>query len=65
MMELRNILQGKSIYFDTNIFIYLLEGNTVLEPVLETLRKLISHEQIQVHSSQLVYTEILAHKKLV
>lgn len=64
-MGLRKILEGKRVYFDANIFIYLLEGNEVFEPAVSVLRDLIAEEQITVTSSDLVYTEVLAHKRLV
>lgn len=64
-MGLREILEGKRVYFDANIFIYLLEGNEVFEPAVSVLRDLIAEEQITVTSSDLVYTEVLAHKRLV
>lgn len=64
-MGLKEVLHGKRVYFDANIFIYLLEGNEAFEPALIDLRDLIAEEQITVTSSDLVYTEVLAHKRLV
>lgn len=64
-MGLKKALHGKRVYFDANIFIYLLEGNETFETVLSDLRDLIADEAITVVSSDLVYTEALAHRRLV
>lgn len=63
-MGLKERLRGKRVYFDANIFIYLLEGNEVFEPAVSQLRDLISEDQITVMSSDLIYTEVLAHPAL-
>ena len=58
-MGLRKALRGKHVYFDTNIFIYLLEGNPSLESCLQELRLAIRDDGLKVSSCDLVFTEIL------
>ena len=58
-MGLKNELQNKKVYFDTNIFIYLFEGNKDYARLLGEIQTLIENEQIHVFSSDLVYTELL------
>ena len=58
-MGLREKLRGKHVYFDTNIFIYLIEGNPSLESCIQELRLAIMHDELRISSSDLVYTEIL------
>ena len=48
------------MYFDTNIFIYLLEGNENFQNALSDLDELMANEAIKVTSCDLVYTEIHA-----
>ena len=58
-MESLDILKGKRVYFDANIFIYLIEGNTKYDHIIEELRDLILHEAFSVHSCDMVISEIL------
>lgn len=58
-MGLKNILRDKRVYFDTNIFIYLLEGSEQFQDALSDLEALIANEAIKITSCDLVYTEIL------
>jgi len=58
-MGLTKTLYGKRVYFDANIFIYLLEGNDTLKTAIQELSTLISGGNIHVTSSDLIYTEIL------
>lgn len=58
-MGLKNILRDKRVYFDTNIFIYLLEGSEHFQDALSDLEALIANEVIKIVSCDLVYTEIL------
>ncbi|MEM6405427.1 MAG: PIN domain-containing protein [Pseudomonadota bacterium] len=60
-MELIEILKENDVYFDTNIFIYLLEGNETYIEALDDIRRLITINQIRVFSSDLIYTEILPY----
>lgn len=59
MGKLKDTLMGKRVYFDTNIFIYILEGNSILETAINDLRDLILEENITVTSCDLTYTELL------
>ena len=45
-MELKNILRNKNVYFDSNIFIYLLEGNDELSDLLADIKELIANRDI-------------------
>ena len=58
-MGLKSTLMGKRVYFDTNIFIYWLEGNSSLTTALQALRESIMESACSIHSCDLVYTEIL------
>jgi predicted nucleic acid-binding protein len=58
-MGLKNVLQHKEVYFDTNIFIYLLEGNKDFETQLLEIQALVENDEVSVFSSDLVYTELL------
>lgn len=58
-MALRDTIQNKAVYFDTNVFIYLLEGNRdFARPILD-IQALTNQGKIQIFSSALVYTELL------
>ena len=58
-MGLKEKIRRKKIYFDTNIFIYLFEGNKTAIPQIKLLQPLIEQEEITVVSSALVYAEML------
>ena len=58
-MGLKDILRDKRVYFDTNIFIYLLEGSEHFQDALSDLEALIANKAIKVASCDLVYTELL------
>lgn len=58
-MGLKKRLKGARIYFDTNIFIYMLEGNRELSKPIDILQKGLQAQDFSVHSSELVFTEIL------
>jgi len=58
-MGLRENLRGKRVYVDTNIFIYLLEGNESLGVEIAVMREAILSDECIFISSDLIYTEIL------
>ena len=58
-MGLKEKIRRKKIYFDTNIFIYLFEGNKTAIPQIKLLQPLIEQGEITVVSSALVYAEML------
>jgi len=58
-MGLRENLRGKRVYVDTNIFIYLLEGNESLSVEIAGMRAAILSNECILISSDLIYTEIL------
>ena len=58
-MKLKNKIQNRDVYFDANIFIYLLEGNKDYTKLLGDIQTLIENNDIRVFSSDLVYAELL------
>jgi predicted nucleic acid-binding protein len=58
-MGLSERLHGKRVYFDTNIFIYLLEGNETLRAQIDALKASILEGDCSIFASDLVFTEIL------
>jgi predicted nucleic acid-binding protein len=58
-MGLRQTLKGKRVYFDANIFIYLLEGFSNLETSLEDIRESIAHQEADIFTSELTLCEVL------
>ena len=61
-MGLKEKIRRKKIYFDTNIFIYLFEGNKKAIPQIKLLQPLIEQGEITVVSSALVYASSLWYK---
>ena len=60
-MGLADSLRGKRVYFDANIFIYMLEGSKELQSQIQTVRDLLSNGEIEVVTCDVTYTEILPH----
>jgi predicted nucleic acid-binding protein len=58
-MGLSAKLRGKTVYFDTNIFIYLFEGSATFHSQILELQSLVEHQEITVISCDLVYSELL------
>jgi predicted nucleic acid-binding protein len=58
-VDILNIFQGKRIYLDTNIWIYLLEGYPEFMPLLMPLFKEIDNGSLQAVTSELTVTEVL------
>lgn len=58
-MGLREKLKGKRVYFDANIFIYLMEGFPKLEMNLREIRDSIYHGESIIFSSELTLCEVL------
>lgn len=58
-MGLRDELKGKRVYFDANIFIYLIEGFPSLEKNLGEIRDSIFHNECRILSSELTLCEVL------
>ena len=58
-MSLHEKLRGKRVYFDANIFIYLVEGFRELEAQLETIRASILNAECIVFTSELTLAEVL------
>jgi predicted nucleic acid-binding protein len=54
-----NKLFGKTVYLDTNIFIYALEGFTEYRPVLTTLFAAVENKQLTIATSELTLAECL------
>lgn len=58
-MGLRDALVGKRVYFDSNIFIYLIEGFRALESQLLQLRDCIASGESEIVTSELTLCEVL------
>ena len=58
-MGLRDVITGRQVYFDTNIFIYLLEGNVEYASQINTIYTALQNREMTACSSELLFTEIL------
>ncbi|MEL6723213.1 MAG: PIN domain-containing protein [Pseudomonadota bacterium] len=58
-MELIETLKGKRIYFDTNIFIYIIEGSIQYQKIIDKLTKSILQKDFEPHTSYITLTEVL------
>ena len=58
-MGLIEKLKGKRVYFDTNIFIYVIEGSTEYQKIIDELTKSIIQKEFEAHTSYITLTEIL------
>lgn len=58
-MGLRDVLEGRSVYFDTNIFIYILEGTKEYTAQIRSIQLAIENAEFQIFTSQIVFTEVL------
>lgn len=60
-MGLRETLRGRRVYFDTMIFIYLVEGFAELKAGLEDIRTCLLHGEAEIVTSHLSLCEALVH----
>jgi predicted nucleic acid-binding protein len=58
-MGLREDLKGKRVYFDANIFIYLMEGYPSFENSLRDIRDSIFNSESSICTSELTLCEVL------
>ena len=58
-MGLTDQLAGRRVYFDTNIFIYLLEGFAQAELQIQEIRAAILSGSCEVYTSELTLCELL------
>jgi predicted nucleic acid-binding protein len=58
-MGLRDDIKGQRVYFDANIFIYLMEGFPSLEISLRDIRESIYHAETKICTSELTLCEVL------
>ena len=58
-MGLRDVLRGKRVYFDANIFIYLVEGSLEFAQKLQDIRKSIQNGECEIVTSELTLCEVL------
>jgi predicted nucleic acid-binding protein len=58
-LGLRDQLKGKRVYFDANVFIYLMEGYAALESELHEIRDSILHGETHICTSELTLCEVL------
>ena len=58
-MALREKLRGKRVYFDANIFIYLIEGFLEIAPQLDAIRTSILNAECTIFTAELTLAEVL------
>ena len=58
-MGLINTLREQSVYFDTNIIIYLVEGFSNYQSALDDIHQLFSEDDIEAVTSELTFCEVL------
>ena len=58
-MGIRQAIKGKRAYFDTNVFIYLIEGYAAFEASLDEIRQSILRREAEVFTSELTLCEVL------
>lgn len=58
-MGIRQQLKGKRAYFDTNVFIYLIEGFAAFKTSLHEIRESILHQEAEIFTSELTLCEVL------
>lgn len=58
-MGLRDKLRGKRVYFDANVFIYLMEGFAAFEQELNEMRDSILNGECEICTSELTLCEVL------
>jgi predicted nucleic acid-binding protein len=58
-MGIRQAIKGKRVYFDTNVFIYLVEGYVDFETSLHDIRDSIHHQEAEIFTSELTLSEVL------
>ena len=58
-MGIRQKVKGKRVYFDTNIFIYLIEGYAAFETSLNEIRESLLHQEAEIFTSDLTLCEVL------
>jgi predicted nucleic acid-binding protein len=56
---LRQRLKGRRVYFDANVFIYLMEGYAKLEASLSAIRDSIHNREARIFTSELTLCEVL------
>ena len=60
-MRIIEQLEGKNVYFDTNIFIYLFEGSPEYIEIIKPIMNLAELDEIKIFTSQLTLAELLVH----
>ena len=58
-MGIRQAIRSKRAYFDTNVFIYLIEGYADFESSLQDIRDSILHQEAEILTSELTLCEVL------
>jgi predicted nucleic acid-binding protein len=58
-MGLIDLLKGKRVYFDTNIFIYIIEGSLQYQNIIDDIAQSIIQKDFEIHTSYITLTEIL------
>ena len=58
-MGIRQEIKGRRVYFDTNVFIYLVEGYPAFQTSLNEIREAILHQEAEIFTSELTLCEVL------
>jgi predicted nucleic acid-binding protein len=58
-MGIRRDIKGKRVYFDTNVFTYLVEGYAAFQTSLNEIRESILHQEAEIFTSELTLCEVL------
>lgn len=58
-MGLRQTIKGRRVYFDTNVFIYLVEGYAAFQTSLNEIHDSILHQEAEIFTSELTLCEVL------
>jgi predicted nucleic acid-binding protein len=57
-MGIRRDIKGKRVYFDTNVFIYLVEGYAAFQTSLNEIRESTLHQEAEIFTSELTLFEV-------
>jgi predicted nucleic acid-binding protein len=58
-MGVRQEIKGKRVYFDTNVFIYLVEDYPAFQTSLNEIHDSILHQEAEIFTSELTLCEVL------
>jgi predicted nucleic acid-binding protein len=58
-MGIRQEIKDRRVYFDTNVFIYLVEGYAAFQTSLSEIRESLLHQEAEIFTSELTLCEVL------